>query len=60
MKDYKNYTKIRILQRKNNLINFKGIEGLAKIKEIITYFRENDIKEFNNTKSCRLKDYQKV
>ncbi|MDU2112738.1 MAG: hypothetical protein E7E92_09490 [Clostridiales bacterium] len=29
------------------------------MKEIITYFRENDIKEFNNTKVVDLKDYQK-
>ena len=40
-------------------LTLKGIEGLAKIKEIITYFRENDIKEFNNTKVVDLKDYQK-
>ena len=32
---------------------------MTKIKEIITYFRENDIKEFNNTKVVDLKDYQK-
>ena len=37
----------------------KGGFFKTKIKEIITYFRENDIKEFNNTKVVDLKDYQK-
>ena len=53
------YKKYGYFKEKTIAITLKGIEGLAKIKEIITYFRENDIKEFNNTKVVDLKDYQK-
>ena len=44
------YKKYGYFKEKTISLTLKGIEGLAKIKEIITYFRENDIKEFNNTK----------
>ena len=53
------YKKYGYFKEKTISLTLKGIEGLAKIKEIITYFRENDIKEFNNTKIVDLKDYQK-
>ena len=53
------YKKYGYFKEKTISLTVKGIEGLAKIKEIITYFRENDIKEFNNTKVVDLKDYQK-
>ena len=53
------YKKYGYFREKTISLTLKGIEGLAKIKEIITYFRENDIKEFNNTKVVDLKDYQK-
>ena len=53
------YKKYGYFKEKTISLSLKGIEGLAKIKEIITYFRENDIKEFNNTKVVDLKDYQK-
>ena len=53
------YKKYGYFKEKTISLTLKGIEGLAKIKEIITYFRENDIKEFNNTKVVDLKDYQK-
>ena len=53
------YKKYGYFKEKTISLTLKGIEGLAKIKEIITYFRENDIKEFNNTKVIDLKDYQK-
>ena len=53
------YKKYGYFKEKTISLTLKGIEGLAKIKEIITYFRENDIKEFNNTKVLDLKDYQK-
>ena len=53
------YKKYGYFKEKTIALTLKGIEGLAKIKEIITYFRENDIKEFNNTKVVDLKDYQK-
>ncbi|MDO5010355.1 MAG: phospho-sugar mutase [Intestinibacter bartlettii] len=52
------YKKYGYFKEKTISLTLKGIEGLAKIKEIITYFRENDIKEFNNTKVVDLKDYQ--
>lgn len=53
------YKKYGYFKEKTISLTLKGIEGLAKIKEIITYFRENDIKEFNNTKVVDLKDYKK-
>ena len=53
------YKKYGYFKEKTISLTLKGIEGLAKIKEIITYFRGNDIKEFNNTKVVDLKDYQK-
>ena len=53
------YKKYGYFKEKTISLTLKGIEGLAKIKEIITYFRENDIKEFNNTKVVDLKDCQK-
>ena len=53
------YKKYGYFREKTISLTLKGIEGLAKIKEIITYFRENDIEEFNNTKVVDLKDYQK-
>ena len=53
------YKKYGYFKEKTISLTLKGIEGLAKIKEIITYFRENDIEEFNNTKVVDLKDYQK-
>ncbi|WP_455543623.1 phospho-sugar mutase [Intestinibacter sp.] len=53
------YKKYGYFKEKTISLTLKGIEGLAKIKEIISYFRENDIAEFNNTKVVDLKDYQK-
>ena len=53
------YEKYGYFKEKTISLTLKGIEGLAKIKEIITYFRENDINEFNRTKVVDLKDYQK-
>ncbi|MGM9536089.1 MAG: phospho-sugar mutase [Intestinibacter sp.] len=53
------YEKYGYFKEKTISLTLKGIEGLAKIKEIITYFRENDINEFNSTKVIDLKDYQK-
>ena len=53
------YKKYGYFKEKTISLTLKGIEGLAKIKEIITYFRENDTKEFNNTKVVDLQDYQK-
>ncbi len=52
------YKKYGYFKEKTISLTLKGIEGIAKIKEIITYFRENDINEFNQTKVVELKDYQ--
>ncbi|MBQ3420835.1 MAG: phospho-sugar mutase, partial [Romboutsia sp.] len=53
------YAKYGYFKEKTISITLKGIEGLNKIQEIISYFRENDIESINNTKVVDLKDYQK-
>ena len=53
------YSKYGFFKEKTISITLKGIEGLNKIQEIISYFRENDIESINNTKVVDLKDYQK-
>ncbi len=40
-------------------ITLQGIEGLKKIQEIISYFRENDITSIANKKVVDIKDYSK-
>lgn len=40
-------------------LTLSGIEGLAKINNIMAYFRENERSEINNTKVIEVKDYQK-
>jgi len=44
---------------KNELIDytFEGIEGMKKIKSIMDYFRNNDIKKVNNIRVTEIKDY---
>lgn len=39
-------------------ITLKGIEGIEKIKEIMAYFRESDIKDIANIKIEKLLDYK--
>ena len=53
------YSKYGFFKEKTISITLKGIEGLNKIQEIISYFRENDIESINDTKVVDLKDYQK-
>ena len=53
------YAKYGYFKEKTISITLKGIEGLNKIQEIISYFRENDIESINDTKVVGLKDYQK-
>ena len=60
MKDYKSYTKILDTSKRDNIFNFsRKIEGLEKIKEIISYFRNNILESFNNKKIIDIKDYEK-
>ncbi|MGL5314000.1 MAG: phospho-sugar mutase [Peptostreptococcaceae bacterium] len=51
------YNKYGFFKEKTISITLKGIEGLAKIKDIMTYFRENDVESINNTKVIDKKDY---
>lgn len=40
-------------------LTLAGIEGLEKIQEIISYFRNNDIETINNKKIVEVKDFAK-
>ena len=53
------YKKYGFFKEKTISITLKGIEGLAKIKDIMTYFRENDIESINNINIIDKKDYNK-
>jgi phosphoglucomutase len=53
------YNKYGFFKEETISLTLKGIEGLSKIKDIISYFRENDIKSINNTKVLDVKDYSK-
>ena len=52
------YAKYGFFKEKTISITLKGIEGLAKIQHIMTYFRENDIETINDTKVIDKKDYK--
>lgn len=52
------YKKYGFFKEETISLTLKGIEGIAKIKEIISYFRENDINAINNTKVIDVKDYK--
>ena len=52
------YAKYGFFKEKTISITLKGIEGLAKIQHIMTYFRENDIETINGTKVIDKKDYK--
>ena len=47
------------LKKKTISITLKGIEGLAKIKDIISYFRENEVSSMGDFKVIDMKDYSK-
>ena len=53
------YKKYGFFKEKTISITLKGIEGLNKIQEIISYFRNTEISNINNVKVVDLKDYQK-
>lgn len=51
------YNKYGFFKEKTISITLKGIEGLAKIKDIMTYFRENAVNSINNVNVIDKKDY---
>lgn len=53
------YEKYGYFEEETISLTLSGIEGLAKINNIMAYFRENEISEINNTKVIEVKDYQK-
>ena len=53
------YEKYGYFKEETISLTLSGIEGLAKINNIMTYFRENEINEINNTKVIEVKDYKK-
>ena len=53
------YNKYGFFKEETISLTLKGIEGLAKIKDIIAYFRENNIEEMNSVKVVDTKDYGK-
>ncbi|MEF9992668.1 MAG: phospho-sugar mutase [Romboutsia sp.] len=53
------YKKYGFFKEKTMSLTLSGIEGLAKIKDIISYFRDNDIKSINNINIVEVKDYNK-
>ncbi|WP_304969873.1 phospho-sugar mutase [Romboutsia ilealis] len=53
------YEKYGYFKEETISLTLSGIEGLSKINDIMTYFRENEISKINNTKVIEVKDYQK-
>lgn len=53
------YNKYGFFKEETISLTLKGIEGLAKIKDIISYFRENKIISINDIKVVDIKDYSK-
>ncbi len=53
------YNKYGFFKEETISLTLKGIDGLAKIKDIISYFRENEIVSINDTKVVDIKDYSK-
>lgn len=53
------YNKYGFFKEETISLTLKGIEGLAKIKDIISYFRENEINSINHKKVVEVKDYAK-
>ncbi|MCC0739865.1 phospho-sugar mutase [Clostridioides sp. ZZV14-5902] len=52
------YKKYGFFKEQTISLTLKGIEGVEKIKEIISYFRENQIDCINNIKVIDKKDYK--
>lgn len=53
------YRKYGFFKEETISLTLKGIEGIAKIKDIIAYFRENGIDNVNKIKVVDTKDYAK-
>ncbi len=53
------YQKYGYFKEETISLTLAGIEGLEKIKEIISYFRNNTLQSFNNKKIIDIKDYEK-
>lgn len=53
------YQKYGYFKEETISLTLAGIEGLEKIKEIISYFRNNTLESFNNKKIIDIKDYEK-
>ncbi len=53
------YEKYGFFKEETISMTLKGIEGLQKIKEIMTYFREKDLKDFAGQDVVDFKDYSK-
>ena len=53
------YQKYGYFKEETISLTLAGIEGLEKIKEIISYFRNNILESFNNKKIIDIKDYEK-
>lgn len=53
------YKKYGFFKEETISLTLKGIEGIAKIKDIIAYFRENGIDNVNKVKVVDIKDYAK-
>lgn len=53
------YKKYGFFKEETISLTLKGIDGINKIKDIMTYFRENDIKSINDINIIEFKDYKK-
>lgn len=53
------YKKYGYFKEETMSLTLAGIEGLQKIGEIISYFRENDIESIDNKKVVEVKDFAK-
>ena len=58
MKDFKKCTKVWILQGRVKSITLKGIDGMEKIKSIMSHFRNANIEEIADIKVEELRDYK--
>ena len=53
------YNKYGFFKEETISLTLAGIEGLEKIKNIITHFRTNPVESMNNKKVVDIKDYEK-
>ena len=57
--DGRNVREVRLLQRYRKIHRLKGIEGLAKIQEIMENFRKNPPKALGGYEVTSIRDYKK-